>query len=101
MKSDFQIKVILGFNDPNYRKLMDRIGESRRVRIGYDINPYSINVWTDDVTKFRKIDPIYGHINYVGAFFYLEEFVICAGNSVIEDRRPMGMIWDVLIGSDL
>jgi hypothetical protein len=103
MKNDFQIKVIFGFNTPNYQKLISRLGESRKINIGYDIYPYSINMSSDDVSKLRKFDSIYGKITYVTGFLYLEDLISCSMNSMIEDKRPYNnnMIWDVFIGEEL
>ncbi len=101
MKSDIQIKVILGFSNSNYRKINERLPENRKIKIGYDIYPYSVSVWTDDISTFRKVDPMYGVITYVGAFLHLDDLIMCAGNSMIENKRPVGMIWDTLIDKEL
>lgn len=101
MKSDIQIKVILGFSDLNYRKINERLLENKKIKIGYDIYPYSVSVWTNDISTFRKVDPIHGAITYVGAFLHLDDLIMCVGNSMIEDKRPVGMIWDILIDKEL
>lgn len=101
MRSDIQIKVILGFTDFNYRKITDRLSEDKKIKIGYDIYPYSVSVWMDDLSTLRKVDPIHGKIIYVGAFLHLDDLIMCASNSMIENKRPVGIIWDILIDKEL
>jgi hypothetical protein len=105
MKNEFQIKVVMGFNDPNYKKLNSKIGIDKKIKIGYDILPYSIDLFnSDDQTSRRKIDPIYGKINYVNAFLYLDDLVFSASSSVCENKIfhfPSRMTFDVLIGEEV
>lgn len=105
MNKNFQIKVLIGFNLPNYKKLNDRLDSTRKIKIGYDIHPYSIDLFkSDDTSTRRKFDSIYGKINYVTAFLYVEDLIFSASASLCEDRIfkfPNKIVFDALIGEEV